>query len=160
MRNASRSESWALNDVVIAENVATHFGRHRRSLDAASGGTREVAMGVVSSFVTSACVFAPLAFLEGDIGDVLKVVPVVLLVTLGVSLIEAFLILPNHLGHSLAKEAREPPAWRRRFNAGFARVREDGLGWLVDRAVAWRYLTFGLVGLAFLGSIAMWRAAI
>lgn len=39
--------------------------------------------------------------LEGEMGKVLWVLPVVLLLTLSVSLIEAFFILPNHLVHSL-----------------------------------------------------------
>ena len=42
-----------------------------------------------------------LAFLKGDIGQILKVVPIVMLFVLVVSLAEAFLILPHHLAHSL-----------------------------------------------------------
>ncbi|TVR81008.1 MAG: efflux RND transporter permease subunit [Rhodospirillales bacterium] len=139
--------------IVIAENVARHRRMGKTPLAAAVEGTREVAAGVVSSFVTTVCIFAPLAFLEGDIGRAMRVVPVVLIITLAVSLVEAFLILPHHVSHAM-KDA-QPGRFRRRFDAGFDRVRENGLGRLVDTAVRWRYLTVGLIVMAFLGSVSM-----
>ncbi|TVR99551.1 MAG: efflux RND transporter permease subunit, partial [Rhodospirillales bacterium] len=139
--------------IVIAENVARHRRMGKSPLTAAVDGTHEVAAGVLSSFITTVCIFTPLAFLEGDIGRVMRVVPVVLIVTLAVSLIEAFLILPHHVSHALKDE--HPGRFRRRFDAGFDRVRENGLGRLVDAAVRWRYLTVGLIVMAFLGSVSM-----
>ena len=65
----------------------------RDALSAAIEGTRQVAPGVIASFVTTVAVFGPLAFLEGDMGKVLRVLPVVLILVLAVSLIEAFFIL-------------------------------------------------------------------
>ena len=141
------------DSIVIAENIASQRQRGKKALEAAVAGTRQVAMGVISSFVTSACVFLPLAFLEGDIGKVLKVVPVVLIVTLAVSLIEAFLILPHHLSH--AQTAAQAGGFRRRFEDGFARFRERVVGRLVDLSVRWRYLAAGLVVMLFLASISM-----
>ncbi len=141
------------DSIVIAENIASSLKRGKSPLDAAVDGTGEVAIGVASSFVTSVCVFGPLAFLTGDIGKVLKVVPVVLIVTLSVSLIEAFLILPHHMAHSL-KHARRT-RFRDRFDVGFERLREDVLGPIVDAAVRWRYLTVGLVIMMFLVSVSM-----
>ncbi|MDH3475937.1 MAG: efflux RND transporter permease subunit, partial [Rhodospirillales bacterium] len=139
--------------IVIAENIARLLREGRKPLDAAIEGTRQVTMGVVSSFATSVCVFLPLAFLEGDIGKVLKVVPVVLIMTLSVSLIEAFLILPNHLAHALKDDRRG--GLGARFDRGFERLRERVLGRLVDLAVTWRYLCLGLVLMAFLLSISL-----
>jgi multidrug efflux pump subunit AcrB len=60
-----------------------------------------VKAGVFSSFITTVCVLGPLALLEGDIGSVLEVVPLVLILVLVVSLVEAFCILPAHLAHAL-----------------------------------------------------------
>ena len=141
------------DSIVIAENIARHLRQGKGPLAAAVDGAREVAPGVLSSFVTSICVFAPLGFLTGDIGKVLKVVPVVLIVVLSVSLIEAFLILPHHMAHAL--HAARSGRFRARFEAAFEHLRESGLGPLVDGAVHWRYLTLGLVFMAFLVSIAM-----
>lgn len=141
------------DSIVIAENIARQIRDGRDRLSAAVAGTREVAAGVLSSFVTSVCVFGPLAFLAGDMGRVLRVVPVVLIVTLSVSLIEAFLVLPHHLSHGLGEQG--PGRFRMGFEAGFAWFRENVLGWVVDRAVHWRYLTFGLLILVFLGSLGL-----
>jgi multidrug efflux pump subunit AcrB len=141
------------DSIVIAENIARHRQRGLKPLEAAVTGAREVSLGVLSSFATSVCVFTPLAFLEGDLGKVLKVVPVVLIITLSVSLLEAFLILPHHIGHS--GTGGPPGRFRQAFDAGFARVREGLLGRLVDLVVAWRYLTLGLVVMIFLASVGM-----
>ncbi len=141
------------DSIVIAENIASHLARGKSAIQAAIDGTGEVGVGVLSSFATSVCVFAPLAFLEGDIGKVMRVVPVVLILTLCFSLIEAFLILPHHLAASLGRE--RPTRLRRWIDAGFAGFRDRGLGRAVDAAVAWRYLTLGVVIAAFLVSLAM-----
>ena len=140
------------DSIVIAENIARQLRAGKGALEAAIAGTREVSVGVLSSFATTICVFGPLAFLAGDIGKVLKVVPVVLIVTLSVSLLEAFLILPNHMAHALGQMRRGRLG--RGFDAGFERLRA-GFGHLVDRAVDLRYLTLGLVAMAFLASLAM-----
>ncbi|MEM7025247.1 MAG: efflux RND transporter permease subunit, partial [Pseudomonadota bacterium] len=135
------------------ENIARHAQMGKDRISAAIDGTREVATGVMSSFVTSICVFAPLAFLEGDIGKVLRVVPIVLILVLSVSLIEAFLILPHHLTHAVGRV--RPSRFRAHFDRGFELVRQQILGRVVDAAVRWRYLTLGLVLMTFLVSLAM-----
>jgi multidrug efflux pump subunit AcrB len=139
--------------IVIAENIAKQLERGEEPLGAAVEGTREVSLGVLSSFATSVCVFAPLAFLEGDIGKVLRVVPVVLILTLAISLIEAFLILPHHMLHAMKHGRRS--RFHQWFDARFAVVRERGLGRAVDWAVRWRYLTLGIVIMLFLVSVSM-----
>lgn len=132
--------------IVLADNVAAHLARGKSALRAAVDGVKEVAGGVLSSFATTACVFIPLSSIDGRIGRTLQVIPFVLLAVLAVSLIEAFLVLPNHLGHSLRSPAESPPGpFRLRFDRGFARLRDDVLGRFVDRAVEHRYLTLGVM---------------
>ena len=142
--------------IVISENVASHLRRGRRALDAAVEGTREVLPGVISSFLTTCAVFGPLAFISGDIGRVLQVLPVVLILMLAVSLVEAFLILPNHLAHSLQGDAaRPPPRFRVAFDRGVERFRDEVVGRLVDAALRWRYPFVGAVMAMFVFSVAM-----
>lgn len=148
--------------IVIAENIASHIKKGKKVLDAAVDGVAEVAMGVLSSFLTTVFIFGSIAVLiEGDIGKVLRVMPVVLIVTLGVSLIEAFFILPNHLVHSLShsKSSQSDDTAAKRFRAAFeARfemVREKVLGRAVDWTVTHRYLFLGLVISVFLISLSM-----
>ncbi|MEL6746816.1 MAG: efflux RND transporter permease subunit, partial [Pseudomonadota bacterium] len=128
--------------IVISENIATKRETGLGPLEAAGAGAREVLPGVLSSFLTTVCIFGSLAFLEGDIGQVLKVIPVVMIAVLICSLVEAFLILPHHLGHALHKTERQGvvqrwanEAWDkgRRVVANYAKG-----------AVQARYLTVGI----------------
>lgn len=86
------------DSIVIAENIAKWRGK-LDPVNAAIMGTREVFPGIVSSFLTTAGVFGPLMFLSGQFGAILKFIPIVLLITIAASLVEAFLILPNHMSH-------------------------------------------------------------
>jgi multidrug efflux pump subunit AcrB len=140
--------------IVIAENIAAHHRRGKKPLQAAIDGVREVSSGVVSSFLTTICVLGPLAFLEGNVGRILRVVPVVLLLVLSVSLVEAFLILPSHLGHSM--QGHRQRNWLRgRIDTSFEWVRQNVLGRIVDLLVRWRYAWMGCVLAAFLASVAL-----
>jgi hydrophobic/amphiphilic exporter-1 (mainly G- bacteria), HAE1 family len=143
------------NAVVISENIASKLQRGLAPLDAAIEGTWEVAPGVTASFLTTVAVFAPIAFLKGEIGTVLAVIPVVLIVTLSVSFIEAFLILPNHMVQAARRPEPAPWRLRRRFEDGFATLRDRWLGRLVDASVRLRYLTLGIVGGVMLASAGM-----
>ncbi|MEM6973225.1 MAG: efflux RND transporter permease subunit [Pseudomonadota bacterium] len=136
--------------LVIAENIETKRAAGRPPLDAAVKGASEVAPGVVASFVTTAAVFGALGFLQGDLGETLRVVPVVMLVVLAVSLVEAFLVLPAHLCHG----APATPDAPRRADRWLAGLRRGVVGPVARVAVAWRWLTLGLALLAFMAALA------
>ncbi|WP_028114174.1 efflux RND transporter permease subunit [Ferrimonas kyonanensis] len=133
--------------IVLAESIAAHIDRGMEVDQAVIAGVNKVMPGVVSSFLTTVCVFGGLLFLDGQMGAVLSAIPAVLIMVLSLSLIEAFLILPNHLGHSLHKQRQEREATgvRRRFQDGFEHFRNHRLVPAVRWAVARRY--------AFVGSI-------
>ncbi|MCA9449421.1 MAG: efflux RND transporter permease subunit, partial [Candidatus Omnitrophica bacterium] len=141
--------------IVIAENIATHLAKGDGPLQAVVDGVSEVKMGVISSFVTTVCMFGPLSFLSGKIGKVLEVMPAALILVLSVSLIEAFFILPHHLGHAVSKESKEESKFRQRFNKGMEWATESLLGSTVDFCVRWRYLVIGVVFMFFLISVSM-----
>jgi len=146
--------------IVIAENIEAHRQKGARPLQAAIDGTRQVLPGVVSSFVTTAAVFGYLAFLSGDLGQLLAVVPVVMLLVLAVSLVEAFMILPNHLGHGPHTDGPGPGPdrlgrVRRWAETWMERTRDRHVGPFAERAVAHRYLTVGIAFAAFLVAVSM-----
>jgi multidrug efflux pump subunit AcrB len=143
--------------IVLSENVMTHLRRGKSSLDAAVDGVAEVAPGVFASFVTTLAVFGSLAALvAGDIGKVLWVLPVVLIMTLGVSLAEAFLILPSHLAHALrGKEDKAPGRFRQGFERRLEWAREHVVGRIADWCVRRRYLFLGLAVAALMGSVSL-----
>lgn len=132
--------------IVIAENIAAHRARGKGAMQAAIDGVREVQVGVFSSFITTVCVLGPLAFISGDIGKVLASIPIMLTLVLAVSLIEAYAILPSHLGHSLHKEdPNQPAALRAKFDQWFDHFRDHTFGGFVDWAIRWRYPFVGTV---------------
>lgn len=140
--------------IVIAENIARLREKGRSALDAAVEGAAQVFPNVFASFGTTALIFGSLAFLSGDLGAVLRVVPVVMLFVLMVSLVEAFLILPHHLIHSL-EATRHDTGVRARVDAAVVWTRENVVGPLVDLSIRWRYATTGLSLAVLLISVSM-----
>jgi len=139
--------------IVISENIATKYQQGLKALDAVVEGARQVMPGVLASFATTVCIFGSLAFLRGDIGQILSVIPVVMIAVLVVSLIEAFLVLPHHLKGSIKSE---PGVVQRRVNDAIDWARENIVGRTVDRLVKWRYFaTGGAVGLLLIAVSAM-----
>ncbi len=136
--------------IVISENIASHSEDGLPPADAAARGAQEVLPGVLSSFVTTFCIFGSLAFLKGDIGQLLRVIPVVMIAVLAASLVEAFLILPHHLSHAL-KKGNPKGGWvQSRVSDGLEWVRENIVGVFCAVCVKARYLTAGLTFAALL----------
>ncbi len=141
--------------IVISENIATQLRKGKGAMQAAIDGTSQVSPGVISSFLTTVSVFGPLAFLSGNMGKVLQFIPMVLLLVLAVSLIEAFLILPHHLAHSLKHHEQEPSRFRQAFDSRLIHFRDNTVGHLVDWAIHQRYWFMGIVIALFLISVGM-----
>jgi multidrug efflux pump subunit AcrB len=149
--------------IVIAESIAAHVEKGEDINEGAIAGVKLVAGGVFSSFLTTFVVFAGLAFISGDIGQVLKDIPLVLIATIFVSVIEAFFILPNHLIHSLHKSKKEPEntvAFKQMFNQKFERFRNIVLVRWCEICIKNRYRTIGLVFAVFFLSIALMAGGI
>ncbi len=130
--------------IVLSESIAHEYNKGKSPLESAILGTQRVFSGVIASFLTSAFLFGSLLMMKGDMGQVLGVLPVVLLSVLTVSLIEAFLVLPHHLKHSLQHvHHKEPPVLRKKFEQRFSRLR-DAVGRMADTAIDFRYITVGI----------------
>jgi multidrug efflux pump subunit AcrB len=142
--------------IVIAENIAARMARGDTPAHAAIEGVKQVLPGILSSFATTLLVFGSLVFITGDIGQILRIMPMVLILVISVSLIEAFWILPNHLNHSLMHmKQRQDSRFRQGFERSFDSLRDNYFGPLLDRAVDYRYLTLGLVLMLLLLAVAM-----
>ncbi len=55
--------------IVIAESIAAHLDRGQKIDDAVVNGVKKVLPGVMSSFLTTVCIFGSLLFLEGEMGQ-------------------------------------------------------------------------------------------
>ena len=83
--------------IVVGENIYSHRERGEPFLQAAVDGALEVGTPVVFSVLTSVAAFLPLFFVEGMMGKIMSVVPVIVISVLLLSLVESLLILPAHL---------------------------------------------------------------
>lgn len=141
--------------IVIAESIAAQSRQGKSPLAAVTEGVSMVARGVLSSFLTTVLIFGALLSIEGDIGQILRVVPSVLLIVITVSLIEAFLILPSHLHHTLTHEKQQTHNWfRQAVDRGFSRL-QLATGEAVHKAMQYRYAVIGGSIALFILSVAM-----
>ena len=85
--------------VVIGESVHTKMQSGMPAAQAAVAGANEVGKPVLAAVLTTVIAFLPLMFMEGTWGDFMGIIPIVVISALSISLIEAFVILPAHLGH-------------------------------------------------------------
>ncbi len=132
--------------IVIAENIATKVRKGQDALEAAIEGTKQVLPGVISSFFTTVVIVGPLAFMSGKIGAVLEYIPAVLVITLLISLIEAFFILPAHMYHSMKHAHKTEPSKIHQFiDNGFNFLRDKIFGRMIRATVKLPYLTFGII---------------
>lgn len=87
--------------IVVGEHVFTKIENGVEPKLAAIRGSEEVTWPVVCAIATTIVAFAPLMYVKGRIGDFMGVLPVVVLIALTVSLVEALSILPSHLAEWL-----------------------------------------------------------
>ncbi len=141
--------------IVLSENIDHEYRKGKSPLDAVVDGTKKVFRGIFASFLTSAMLFGSLLMMKGDMGQILGVLPVVLLSVLTISLIEAFLILPHHLKQSLIHtHHKEPPKWRQKFEARFNQFRHAAAD-AAQVAMRFRYATVGIALAMFVFSIGL-----
>lgn len=85
--------------IVIGENIYRHVEEGMPPMQAAIQGAEEVMWPVIVAVSTTIGAFAPLFFIQGQIGDFMAQLPLVVIAALSISLVEALVILPAHLSH-------------------------------------------------------------
>jgi len=92
--------------IVVAENIQHRHDQGEPALQSAIAGSTQVFWPVVVTVLTTVVAFIPLRFVQGQIGDLLGALPMVVACALMMSLVESLLILPSHMGHSLKHRDR------------------------------------------------------
>ncbi|MEQ8771112.1 MAG: efflux RND transporter permease subunit [Phycisphaerales bacterium] len=144
--------------VVVGENVYEYRQEGMDPIEAAIKGAREMAVPVTFSILTNIVAFVPLMFIPGETGKFWRPLPIVVIIVLAVSLLEALFILPAHLAHIRQNPHRRGlRGWLHRGQRRFA----EGFSWIVNTlyrpalrvALNFRYVTlaaavalFGVVG--------------
>ncbi|MCB9248360.1 MAG: efflux RND transporter permease subunit [Ignavibacteriales bacterium] len=79
--------------IVIGENIFTHFEMGKSPRKAAIDGTIEVIPSILTSVSTTMVAFSPCCFLVGQM-EMMYEMAFIVVVSLGVSLVEALFVLP------------------------------------------------------------------
>ncbi len=82
------------NAIVIVENIFRHRQAGKNRIEAAILGTKEIAIPVTTSTITTVAAFFPLIFMPGIAGEFIGFLPKTLIVTLSSSLLVAVIINP------------------------------------------------------------------
>ncbi|OOY29165.1 acriflavine resistance protein B [Thioclava sp. L04-15] len=88
--------------IVVGEHAdfrARHLGEHPTL--AAENGARRMAAPVFASTLTTVIAFAGLTVIGGRMGNMIVDIPYTVIAVLLASLVECFVILPNHMSHAL-----------------------------------------------------------
>ncbi len=96
--------------IIIAESIYTRVERGMPFRQAALEGTQEMLIPVIAIIATTTLAFLPLATLPGIFGDVLGIIPKIVIITLLCSLVECVFVLPGHLAHLRDNAAPLPQA--------------------------------------------------
>ena len=111
--------------IVIAENIYFHYEKGKNPIRAAVDGTMEVIAPITSAIITTIIAFSTFFFLDGRIGEMFPEVSIIVMLTLGISLIEALIILPSHVAHSKALTKGQKTYF-------FNRYADQFISWLRD----------------------------
>ena len=93
--------------VVVVESIYFFLQRGVGYTEACRRGVGEVYAPVTASVLTTAAAFLPLMLMPGILGQFMRVIPLVVVTALLLSLVEAYWILPSHVGMVRTGPARD-----------------------------------------------------
>jgi multidrug efflux pump subunit AcrB len=137
--------------IVIGEHTFRKYEEGAPPFEGAVSGAVEVGRPVIFSVLTTIAAFWPLLLGTGTMGKIMRNIPLVVIMVLFGSLVEALLILPVHLSRS--KIATHHPVTGPGTEKGMAKwlkqIINGPYARLVTLCIRWRYATVAL-GVAFL----------
>ena len=153
--------------IVVGEHSdfrARRLGEH--PVVAAERAAQKMSMPVFSATMTTAIAFFALTAIGGRFGDLIRDIPFTVIVVLMASLVECFLILPNHMSHAVAHTSKQH--WydwpNRMVNRGFRWFRDTVFRPFMVWVVRARYVVLAgtiallatMVSMFFTGEV-QWR---
>ena len=132
--------------IVIGENIYRKREKGLSPFDSAILGTQQVAKPVIFAVLTTIAAFWPLLMIPGTRGNIMRNIPVVVIVILIGSLIEALFILPAHLSRCKFKFPREDPEKpkSRRMDLWLKNVIRGPYKRFLEKCLRWRYVTVAI----------------
>ncbi|MEN0087473.1 MAG: efflux RND transporter permease subunit, partial [Pseudomonadota bacterium] len=96
--------------IVVGEHTATRFAMGDEPTEAAINGAGRMVTPVIAAMLTTLAAVAPILLIGDTVGQIMGVLPLVVMAVIVASLVECFLVLPGHLAHGLQ------PTQRRRWS--------------------------------------------
>ncbi len=128
--------------IVIGENIFSHFEKGKSPKRAAIDGTMEVLPAVVTSIFTTIIAFSPLLLIKTGGMEFMFEMAFVVVFSLFFSLLEAFFVLPAHLGsrHVLRRDKKRTGAgFRNKLNSAIFFMRDRIYGKTLKIMIKWRW---------------------
>lgn len=141
------------NAIVIGEHTETRYAQGASRSDAAIQAASRLAAPVIAMSLTTMAAFAPIWLVGDVVGQIMAVLPLVVIAVLCASLLECFFILPGHLAQSLPRTRTRPGWFRRNFDKSFAYFRDEVFGRLAEWSYSWRYLTVAIALSITIGAV-------
>ncbi|MDF1871077.1 efflux RND transporter permease subunit [Vannielia sp.] len=139
-----------VDDAIVVGEHADFRARHlgEGPFQASENAARRMAGPVFSSTITTIIAFAGRMVIGGRFGEMIADIPFTVITVLIASLIECFVILPNHMAHALAATQKKE-AWydwpSRQVNKGFGFVRDRMFRPLMRLVIIARYPVIAMV---------------
>jgi multidrug efflux pump subunit AcrB len=138
--------------VVVVEGVYYRLRHGMDEMSAVMDALREVASPVTAAVLTTMAAFGPLILLPGILGDFMKVVPMVVVIALAISLLEAFWMLPAHV--IALKVNFQNPSVLQKWRVKFTHWIQIRYIRMLVKLMRHRWLTLATVILLFLSALA------
>ena len=150
-----------VDDAIVVGEHADHRARMGLGpIEAAETAARRMALPVFAATTTTIIAFFGLVAVGGRFGDLIADIPFTVVVVLAASFIECFLILPNHMAHSLSHGVKNH--WydipSRVVNIGFEWVRETLFRRLMFLVIRARYVVLAGTVTILASQIAMFMS--
>jgi HAE1 family hydrophobic/amphiphilic exporter-1 len=153
------------NSIVVLENIIRRVQKGEAPAEAADLGTAEIALAVVASTLTNIVVFTPIAFMGGIVGQFFQQFGMTVAFATLFSLLVSFTLTPMLAAFLLRRDGNASAGGKgagtglqnrfaARWDQAYERLEQSyrgGLSW----ALAHRKTVFGVIGLAFFGSLAL-----
>jgi HAE1 family hydrophobic/amphiphilic exporter-1 len=133
------------DSIVVLEAIYRHVQRGESTRKATFEGTKEVAMAITASTLTTVAVFLPLSFIGGLIGEIFRPFALTVTFALLASLLVSLTIVPVMASFFIRRDKIRPV----KESTAITRIYEPMVRWALGRPVWTLVIAFGLLVASF-----------
>ncbi len=135
--------------VVVGENIYHKREMGIKPLQASVTGVREMSIPVMVSVITNIVAFTPMLFMPGFMGKIFSIIPMIVISTFILSLLESLFILPAHLTFKQSKKVKNKAllsiiSFQKGFNKRFDSFVQNIYAPFLKISVSFRYISLSV----------------